>query len=98
MRRAFAALMLLAAPAQAHDFYSDLRAPDTGLGCCGGHDCAPREACRTADIPDGLIVDGVCYPIDPAKVLKIVPEDGRDHACRMKGDAVPRCFILTPRV
>ena len=44
------ALLLLAAPAAAHEFYPS--------SCCSGTDCAPLASSRVRVTPDGYVIDG----------------------------------------
>lgn len=88
-----AALAWLIANANAHDWYSGVRNPTTGVGCCGGHDCNPIDVSRVVETRDEFIVDGVWhFPKDEA----MSAEDGQYHACIWGGK--PRCFFFPTNV
>lgn len=86
--RAAFILLLVAAPARAHDWYPPL--------CCSGRDCAPTGAAEGARepaatwTPEGLrLHDGKLFA---PKILRVSP-DGLLHVCRRNGD--PRGDVIT---
>jgi hypothetical protein len=87
---AFAALL---GPAEAHDWYSGIRNPATGVGCCGGRDCMPIDISRVIETRDHFIVDGKWrFNKDEA----MPAQDGQYHACIWGGK--PRCFFYPMNV
>ena len=85
-------LFYLSVPAQGHEWYTGLRAPDTGIPCCDVRDCAPAEMCVDDSGKEGLLISGACVPIDWTKVLNMISPDGEAHACVVTGQV--RCIIL----
>jgi transposase-like protein len=75
------ALLLFASGAQAHDWYAELKRPDTGTSCCSGQDCRPVDPCNISDHETGMLLDGVCERIPHDKILPIPSPDGQIHAC-----------------
>lgn len=87
-----------------HDWYSGIRNPTTGVGCCGGHDCHPLmadELNRLTEDDDNYIIDGIWkFPKDeamPASHFHPKPDqEGRIpsgyHYCIWGGK--PRCFFI----
>jgi hypothetical protein len=56
----------LFSPAEAHDWYSGIRNPTTGVGCCGGNDCFKVRLEWLSEDADNYIVtfpSGVDAPI-----------------------------------
>ena len=85
--------LLLFTPAEAHDWYSGIRNPTTGVGCCGGHDCTPIDISRVLETRDEFIVDGKWrFNKDEAMPAR----DGQYHACIWGGK--PRCFFYPMNV
>lgn len=98
--RALIALVLLATPAMAHEWYSQRRDPVFSANtCCGGTDCAPLPAHAMQNTPDGLRVVltlAEAKAINPARSEPFdalipfdriqVSEDGRPHICLMASD------------
>ncbi|HEY7765191.1 MAG TPA: hypothetical protein VIB38_09400, partial [Aestuariivirgaceae bacterium] len=83
----------LFSPAEAHDWYSGIRNPATGVGCCGGHDCLPIAVERVVETRDEFIVDGKWrFNKDEAMPAR----DGQYHACIWGGK--PRCFFYPMNV
>ena len=81
------AVVLTAAPARAHDPYSEWRVPNNpSVSCCHGNDCRPTRA-YFGD--DGLwwAHDGRAYvPVPPERLLpKDLAKDGRSHICEKAG-------------
>jgi hypothetical protein len=81
MRPSVAIVALLsAAPANAHDWYTDLKSPQ-GESCCNGRDCAPVPICVGSNGHEGLQLDTLCFPIPWPKVLDVPSPDGDAHVC-----------------
>jgi hypothetical protein len=91
--RSLVLLVILAGPASAHDFYSDLKNRG-GVDCCGGKDCKPVPTCITAQGAEGLLLQGQCMPIDWRLVLPMTSPDGQAHACASSSNGTIRCIIL----
>jgi hypothetical protein len=83
----------LLGPAEAHDWYSGIRNPTTGVGCCGGNDCTPIDVARVVETRDEFIVDGVWHF---NKDEAMPAQDGQYHACIWGGK--PRCFFYPMNV
>jgi hypothetical protein len=92
-------LLASAAPAGAHDWYSDLR-DSKGALCCNARDCHPVGQCVRPDRTEGLVIGGECRPIPWDKVLGVASPDGGAHACwgRVRGRPNVRCVILPGEV
>jgi len=84
--------------AEHHDWYKDLRQPDTGSRCCNGDvdgktgDCRPAQAERG---PDGTwrVWDGREWLIVPRSKIIVMPTpDGGTHLCETYGRVF--CFII----
>lgn len=96
-----AALVLAACcgGAEAHDFYSGLRAPD-GMSCCSDtmRECHTTSMCRLPDGKEGIVTSGWgCVPVPWGKVLGISSPDGQPSVCEspIHGPApVIYCVIL----
>jgi len=80
-----------------HDWYQDLRQPDTGWSCCDGGtaekpgDCRPTKAFRGED-GRYRAWDGHDWLVVPnAKVLRLPTPDRGPHLCEMGG--LVFCFI-----
>lgn len=87
------ALHVLATAAASHDWYSGIRNPVTGVGCCGGHDCTPIDIGRVVETKDEFVVDGIWrFKKDGA----MPAPDGQYHACIWGGK--PRCFFYPMNV
>jgi hypothetical protein len=84
---------LASAPARAHDWYSGLRNPTTGVGCCGGNDCQPVDISRVLETHDEFILDGKWHFEKNGALPSI---DGQYHACIWGGK--PRCFFYPSNV
>lgn len=95
IHRALFALTFVAffAPAEAHDWYSGIRNPATGVGCCGGNDCTPIDIARVIETRDEFIVDGKWHFL---KSEAMPAQDGQYHACIWGGK--PRCFFYPMNV
>ena len=87
------AFIALFSPAEAHDWYAGIRNPQTGWGCCGGHDCHPIDVSRVEETKDEFIVDGKWHFI---KDEAMPAQDGQFHACIWGGK--PRCFFYPMNV
>ena len=98
MKALVLALLLLAAPAAAHEWYE--------AQCCGGRDCEATSFCtyqdqRTGKAIEGIMVEGECAAIVWALVRPVSPPDGEPHVCIAKSYDVaghehqhPRCIYL----
>src|SRR5260370_30233809 len=71
--------------AENHDWYQELKQPDTGYSCCNGTmngiegDCRPTRAYLTEEGQWRALVDGQWVLIPPRVVLKQLAPDGRSH-------------------
>lgn len=76
------------------DPYKGLRNDKTGVGCCGGHDCAVlKDVNRVRETKDEYIVDEKWH----FKKDEAMPSwDGQYHACIWGGK--PRCFFYPSNV
>jgi hypothetical protein len=81
-----------------HDWYTGIRNPATGEGCCGGRDCFPLmtdELHRLTEDKDNYIIDGMWkFPKKdamPAKHSHNPDESGYSY-CIWGGKA--RCFFF----
>lgn len=87
-------VLLLAAPAVAHEWYSGLT-DQRGLGCCDVRDCA-----EVAD-GDWRYVNGALeirvgrdwWPVPDTAWVGVEPPDGRPHACKLASESFIRCVI-----
>jgi len=83
--------------AQHHDWYKDLRQPDTGLRCCNGSADGKTGDCRPAPSwvgEDGLyrVWDGREWLVVPkSKILTMPTPDRGTHLCETYGKVF--CFI-----
>lgn len=84
--------------AQHHDWYKDLRQPDTGSRCCRGDangqsgDCRPAPAVRDAD-GTYRVWDGRTWLVVPRSKIIVMPTpDGGTHLCETYGRVF--CFII----
>jgi hypothetical protein len=81
----------------AHDWYSNLRQPITGLPCCGGYDCRPLLPQQIRYTKGGgmqFFLDDKWRDVDPAVVLEVPSPDSRVHACWNATDHQLLCVIL----
>lgn len=86
------ALLAIASPAQAHDWFTDKVAPDGQRQCCGGSDCDHRKVRLNKDTGNPeILINGKWWPaMDPRWFLGDSP-DGSWSGCQMPGDELPRC-------
>lgn len=90
MRALFAFLMMCGA-AVAHEPYTHLKHPRTGLLCCNGHDCAPIAAERVEQVKGGFLVDRKHF----VPGAEVIPSwDGDHHACFWPGPNDLRCLAV----
>jgi len=88
-----AALFWLINEAFSHEFYSGIRNPVTGEGCCGGEHCKPVDVSRVEETGTEFIVDRKWhFPKDQA----MPAPDGQYHACIWGGK--PKCFFFPSNV
>lgn len=87
-------LIFLATETLAHDWYSGIRNPNTGVGCCGGNDCGPVDVNRILETDREYIIDGKWVFKKPEDVMP--SQDGGYHACIWGGK--PRCFFAPSNV
>lgn len=87
-------------PAKPHDWYSDLKQPDTGFSCCNSAatdplgDCAPTLS-RTLNGKWEALYNGMWMDVPDGKILKGVESpDGKAHLCVGKASGVVLCFII----
>jgi hypothetical protein len=73
-------LLLAAAPAAAHEWYTGLKSND-GESCCNERDCAPTPMCIGGAGHEGLLLGGICFPVPWDKVLDVPSPDGAAHVC-----------------
>ena len=84
--------------AQNHDWYQDLKQPDTGYSCCNGSangiegDCRPTRAYLTEEGQWRALIDGQWVLIPPRVVLKQLAPDGRSHICASRSGMI-YCFL-----
>jgi hypothetical protein len=84
--------------AENHDWYRELKQPDTGYSCCSGTtngiegDCRPTRAYLTEDGQWRALVDGQWVLIPPRVVLKQLAPDGRSHICASRSGMI-YCFL-----
>lgn len=91
LSRGALALALLASPAAAHEPYTSLKHPRTGLLCCNGADCAPIAAERVEHVPGGYRVDRRHF----VPGSDVIPSwDGEHHACFWPGPDDLRCLVV----
>lgn len=91
MRWLAAALLLLAAPASAHDWFSGETSPrDQSLSCCNGTDCASREV-RFADGRFEIQILGRWWDATDSRWYLGDSKTGGWAGCMMPGDNIPRC-------
>lgn len=84
--------------AQNHDWYQQLKQPQTGYSCCTGTvngvegDCRPTRAYINDDGMWFALLDGRWVPVPPRVVLKQLAPDGRSHICASKSGLI-YCFL-----
>jgi hypothetical protein len=84
--------------AENHDWYKDLRQPDSGYSCCNGRsdgrdgDCRPTRAYLNDDGVWYALLDGRWVPVPPRVVLKQLAPDGRSHICASRSGMI-YCFL-----
>ena len=81
-----------------HDWYKELKQPDTGYSCCNGRsntsegDCRPTRAYLSDDGLWYALINGRWVPVPPKAVLKQLAPDGRSHICASKSGMI-YCFL-----
>lgn len=89
--RTLIAFLMMCGSAVAHDQYTPLRHPRTGMYCCNGHDCSPIAAERVETVPGGYMVDKTHFV--PGN--EVIPsKDGEYHACFWPGPNDLRCLLV----
>ena len=84
--------------AENHDWYKDLKQPQTGYSCCNGRtgttdgDCRPTRAYVNDDGLWYALLDGRWVPVPPRVVLKQLAPDGSSHICASKSGMI-YCFL-----
>jgi len=84
--------------AENHDWYQELKQPDTGYSCCNGTtggiegDCRPTRAYLTDEGQWRALVDGQWVLVPPRAVLKQLAPDGRSHICASRSGVI-YCFL-----
>ena len=84
--------------AENHDWYKELKQPDTGYSCCNGRsntsegDCRPTRAYLNDDGMWYALLDGRWVPVPPRVVLKQLAPDGRSHICASRSGMI-YCFL-----
>lgn len=84
--------------AENHDWYKDLKQPQTGYSCCNGRssssdgDCRPTRAYLDDDGMWYALLDGRWVPVPPKVVLKQLAPDGSSHICASKSGMI-YCFL-----
>jgi hypothetical protein len=84
--------------AENHDWYQELRQPDTGYSCCNGAvngiegDCRPTRAYLTDEGQWRALIDGKWVLVPPRAVLKQLAPDGRSHICASRSGVI-YCFL-----
>jgi hypothetical protein len=92
LKGAVVALLVLVAPASAHQWYS--------RECCGEMDCAPVE--RVEELPEGAlrVTSRVGTTIVPASFPRQESPDQNLHICMVRyshlDDMRPVCFFVPP--
>ena len=85
--------------AENHDWYKDLKQPQTGYSCCNGRtgttdgDCRPTRAYLNDDGMWYALLDGQWVPVPPRVVLKQLAPDGSSPYLRQQ----ERHDLLLPR-
>jgi len=80
-RAAILVLLLMAAPAIAHEPYSNWKIPGTETSCCNDQDCRPVRARANIDGVWQVWHEGRWLDVQPRSILSIPSPDGRSHAC-----------------
>ena len=81
-----------------HDWYQELKQPETGYSCCNGRsntsegDCRPTRAYLNDDGMWYALINGRWVPVPPKAVLKQLAPDGRSHICASKSGMI-YCFL-----
>ena len=81
-----------------HDWYRELKQPDTGYSCCNGRtatsegDCRPTRAYLNDDGMWYALLEGRWVPVPPRVVLKQLAPDGRSHICASRSGMI-YCFL-----
>lgn len=94
-----ACFVLMAAPVQAHIWYSG-QDPKTLISCCGGQDCGPIDDATVRIVEGGYVYipTGEFFEHDRAKPS----QDGSYHRCQFLTDfpdhpkGSTRCFFAPP--
>jgi hypothetical protein len=92
-------LLLLASPAEAHDWYKELIIPGSKQSCCNDRDCHPVPDCSSlGDLHRGVVIEGRCIEVAPQNVLPMDSPDGAAHACFSGTTPITiRCAVFPQR-
>ena len=93
--------LLPARDLRAHDWYTDLVQPGTGVPCCGMFECRPLQPTQIRIIEGGrmqFLLDDEWRDVDPAVILDLPSPDGRVHACWSSYMQRLLCVILPGRL
>jgi hypothetical protein len=85
----------------AHDWYTELQQPGTGIPCCGMFECRPLLANQIRHMVGGrlqFLLDDEWRDVDPAVILDLPSPDGRVHACWNSYMRRLLCVILPGRI
>jgi hypothetical protein len=88
------ALLAIASPVRAHDWFTDKVAPDGHRSCCGGSDCSVSEVRLNPDTgQEEILLNHKWWPLeDPRWFLgETLDPSGAPAGCMMPGDEQPRC-------
>lgn len=84
--------------AENHDWYQELKQPETGYPCCNGTtgviegDCRPTRAYLDDAGTWRALMDGRWVIVPPRVILQTTAPDGRSHICANRSGTI-YCFI-----
>ena len=91
--------IIFLSPVEAHEWYSGVRNPSSGVGCCGGSDCEPiNDLARIVETKDEFILDSKWHfkKSEAMPTQEWKPGETGYHACIWGGK--PRCFFYPTNV